>query len=137
MRSSQVLVGILAMLPLLGCAGIAQPTSGELAAADYGPEISKEAAESLAKQVLDTHLKDPYSAVLKCDEPTQGWRNDDVFNKYKKHYGYVLACRVNAKNSFGAYGGYKKYEFVINNGVVISAYAEAQIQTTTYMEKIK
>ncbi len=83
------------------------------------------------------HLKDPYSAVMKCEEPKQGWRNDDLFSKYKKHYGYVLTCMVNAKNSFGAFGGYKKYEFVINNGTVIAAYAEAQIQTSTYMEKIR
>ena len=121
-----------------GCASVAAPTASELAAADYGPPIAQAEAEALAKEVLATVLKDPYSAVYNCSAPEKGWRNDTVFEKYKKHYGYVLKCTVNAKNSYGGYVGAKPYEFVINNGHVIAAYGQQDAGSgVTYMGKIK
>ena len=121
-----------------GCASVAAPTTVELAAADYGPPIAQAEAEALAKEVLATVLKDPYSAVYNCPAPEKGWRNDTVFDKYKKHYGYVLKCSVNSKNSYGGYVGAKPYEFVINNGRVVAAYGQQDAGSgVTYMGKIK
>ncbi|TCZ78629.1 hypothetical protein [Lysobacter sp. N42] len=134
----KALTAALASIAISGCATVAAPTAQELAAADYGPPISQEDAERLAKEVLSTVLKDPYSAVYQCQAPEKGWRNDTVFEKYRKHYGYVLKCMVNAKNSYGGYVGAKPYEFVINRGQVVAAYGQQDAGSgVTYMGKIK
>ena len=137
MRLSRVLfsVGVIALLS--SCATVAAPTSEEVASADYGQPIAQADAEALAKSVLSTRLKDPYSAVFVCEPLQKGWRNDTIFQKYQKHYGYVLKCMINAKNSFGAYIGAKPYEFVINNGTVVAAYGEENAGSgVKYMGKI-
>ena len=132
------LLPLLLAVSLCSCATVAAPSSEDLATADYGGAISQTDAENLAKDLMSALLKDPYSAVYTCSTPEKGWRNDDIFAKYKKHYGYVMHCMINAKNSFGAYGGAKPYDFVINSGQIVAAYGQQEAgKGVTYMGKIK
>src|SRR3546814_13855805 len=72
---------------------------------DWGQKPDQGAAEQLAVAVLQTLLKDPYSAHYRWDEiaGTSTW-ND----KGPTCYGWVLRGHVNAKNSYGGYVGDRK-----------------------------
>lgn len=82
---------------------------------DWGQKPDQAAAEQLAIDVLQTLLKDPYSAHYRWDEivGTSTW-ND----KGPPCYGWVLRGHINAKNSYGGYVGEKDYKFYIRNGRV-------------------
>lgn len=51
-----------------------------------------------AKRAVRNSLKDPETAQFK-----------DVYANYTEEFGVVACGRVNAKNSFGAYGGFKRF----------------------------
>src|SRR3546814_7796020 len=85
----------------------ALPISSVHAQDDWGQKPDQGAAEQLAVAVLQTLLKDPYSAHYRWDEiaGTSTW-ND----KGPTCYGWVLRGHVNAKNSYGGYVGEKDYK---------------------------
>lgn len=76
----------------------APPTQNELAHANYGKPITTAEFENAVKATL----KDPYSAHVSCDTPKKGWYD---LASMGRRYGYFSACKVNAKNGFGAYTG--------------------------------
>ena len=64
-------------------------------------------------------LKDPNSAQLlfgKCEKRSLG---SIPIAGIPIQYGYLIVASVNAKNSYGGYGGAKNWETLINNGQVI------------------
>lgn len=97
------------------------PTVEQQLAADYGAPIGQEEAEASAKQFLAGRLKDPYSAVYECGPVTKGYVQSAPMVGQKMQFGWLLDCAVNAKNSFGAYGGAKPYQFLFRDGVLIHA----------------
>jgi hypothetical protein len=103
-----------------GCAG--PPTAEELAAADFGALISQENAESLADAWLDNYLKDPFSAQKRWQPLERGWIREAPIDGGSLIFGYRLAGEINAKNSFGAYTGFKTYIFMIRNGEMVGVY---------------
>jgi len=132
------IIAIVAALSLTACASMQPPTGAELAAADYGSIVSKDRALQLAHGLMDPQMKDPYSAVWECGEPYQGWAADGALYGGKKHFGYVMDCTINGKNSYGGYVGQRQHKFVINNETVIAAYGEQSLSSGgTYMAKIR
>lgn len=66
---------------------------------------------------LEGRLKDPMSAVKKV---TRGPRQGSVkFDFASSWYGWAVCYDINSKNTYGGYGGFKRFVFVIDdNGVV-------------------
>ena len=87
-------------------------------------------------QFLHNYLKDPLSAVCDWNPIYRGATKDGLLDGHKSHFGYVLDGKVNAKNSFGGYIGYKPYKFVFHNGVIDAIYTEQLIGSTAYLGKI-
>lgn len=98
---------------------IAKPSHDTWTNADYGQPIVKTQLE----KTIRAGLKDPYSALVSCEEPIKTWyqrlrfewdhisRPDgDTYGCYSAppHYGHIFICTVNAKNGFGAYTGETK-----------------------------
>lgn len=108
--NKNILMGlILASGMLTSCAGM--PSSQELAAADYGSEPDALTSIQKAKSHISSSLIDPYSAIIKCGPPLKG-----VMDKtFKNNYGYLLTCKVNAKNRFGGYTGVQDHYYWIHN----------------------
>ena len=95
---------------LTGCQSL--PTMEQMKVADYGSAPDSEKSKTWAKEKIKSTLLDPYSAVIQCDNPRKGAANI----LFEVQYGYLLACTVNAKNSFGAYTGAKDRNFWIKHG---------------------
>jgi hypothetical protein len=128
----------LVLITISACAGV--PTQNEVTNADYGSSMLQSDAESLATKFLRSYLKDPNSAQIDFNRINTGWIRDGLIRGGKVHYGYVLGANVNAKNSYGAYVGYKPYKFLFYNGQLISVYGQKEItvgsQSDSYMDKI-
>lgn len=95
---------------LVGCAA---PSRQEIASADYGQY--PEAYEAVIKSYMGARLKDPDSAQYRfLNAPKQGW---DAFGN--KRYGWVTCVQINAKNSFGAFTGYRLHYFMLRGEQVV------------------
>lgn len=118
-----------------GCVG-GPPTQEELARADYGTPISQEDAQRQALEFLKGALINADSAKIDWSPVRSGWLREARGLKF----GYILDLKINAKNSDGAYIGYKPYRFMFFNGTIVNVYAERELGTgndrTTYMGKI-
>ena len=100
---------------LTGCAA---PTPEQEAAADCGEYPTN--YEDIVKNYFSRILFDPYSAHYDIGLPQKGYtRKPPILGGGLDKYGYMVQVGVNAKNRFGAYVGEEKYQFLINNGVVI------------------
>lgn len=100
-------LGVTASLMITGCATV---TAEQLASAYYGPFITTQIAEERITAYLSTRLKDPGSLQLACQQPRKGWLNG--FGEADR-FGYLTACTVNAKNSFGGYNGAVPWMFIV------------------------
>lgn len=88
-------------IALTGCASqYPLPNSNTLATANYGTKVDERIIASKLPQFLD--LRDPYSAIIRCSQPRQGWMQH---MNSPTEYGYIYVCSVNAKNGFGGYSG--------------------------------
>ena len=98
---------------LSGCASL--PSPQEAATADYGPMPTN--YEDIVKNYYGNTLKDPYSVQYQnISFPRQSWLGDR-FTGAK--YGYLVCATLNAKNSYGAYVGYKTDGLLIHGNSVI------------------
>jgi hypothetical protein len=68
---------------------------------------------------LHDTLKDPMSAVVEFSEPVRDMRLLQPFNGASLHACWRVDVNVNAKNSFGAYVGFSKYQFWFYNDKLI------------------
>jgi hypothetical protein len=79
----------------------------------FWPKPTEAEAREKIDEFLENNLIDPYSAVVKCGEPSsEAWVWTGV--GFPAQYGYLVRCSVNAKNRFGGYVGAKQYRFLFN-----------------------
>lgn len=123
------------MILVAGCVH-APPSAEQLTAADYGSPISQPEAEDAARAFLKRYLKDPESAEMDWGTVQKRWLREAPINGGKLKFGYMLTANINAKNSFGAYTGYKPYQFFFFNGTLVSVYAQQENGGLPYMGKI-
>ena len=133
-------ISLLGSVFLVGCAA-SPPTAEELAKADYGTPITQQAAQDKALSWLKVVLKDPSSAQYEWGTVQQGWARTAPIEGGELVWGYRLDAKVNAKNSFGAYIGYKPYFFMFRNGELDSVWGEQTIgsgySAAPYMGRLK
>ncbi|MEW5666227.1 hypothetical protein AB1288_07815 [Pseudomonas putida] len=114
---------ILALSFILALAGCASgPTPEQIASIDYGPPVDQEQAESKVKFYFEGVLKDPYSAQYQFGKAQKGYVVGSAFDGRQLYAGYTMDVRVNAKNSYGGYTGYKAYRFVFQSGALIKGF---------------
>ena len=94
-----------------------RPSPIEIRTADYGAYPSD--YETIVKGWYLRSLKDPDSA--RFGRITRPLREHAIRNQFRKEavYGYSVCARVNARNSFGGYTGFKTRWFLIRNGRIV------------------
>jgi hypothetical protein len=107
---------VLCVLVISGCAYT--PSNNELANADYGSQPIN--IEGSIKDSLLTTLKDPDSLQIKnITTPKKDFFLDPANFNTKFGYGWHVCALINAKNTYGAYTGYKNYHFFFKDNKVI------------------
>lgn len=101
---------------LVGCANTASiPKGSEL---DYGPPPSD--VEEVVRAYMNHYLKDPFSAHIEVGTPFEGYtRKAPIQGGGIAQAGWVVPVRVNAKNSFGAYTGWKQMNLLVRSRQVL------------------
>ena len=94
-----------------------RPSPTEIRAADYGAYPSDYRA--IVKRWYLQNLKDPASA--RFGRITRPLKEHAIRNQVRKEavYGYSVCARVNARNSFGGYTGFRTRWFLIRNGRIV------------------
>jgi hypothetical protein len=92
---------------------IAEPDAAEAAAFDYG-QMPSETYKDQITDYFNQTLKDPYSAHIKMNKPRRAWYQTPPIWGSRTYFGWVVAVKVNAKNSYGAYIGDEPYIFVFH-----------------------
>ena len=110
----RLIVVVLVVLVMNGCALMNRPTAEQLANADYGSFPRN--YQATVKEYMDNVLKDPPSAIY------SDWRGPvtgAVSTMSGAFFGYRVCVMVNAKNSYGGYTGKQPHTFVIKNDSII------------------
>jgi hypothetical protein len=111
---------------LAGCA-VAPPSQEEIQAAAAAQGFGEPSTinwKAIVKQWFFGVLKDPLSAQYVFSEPAKGV---NLVNG-KLVAGYLVLVRVNGKNSFGAYIGFRTYSFLFRDNRLIGVHQPAEEQ---------
>ena len=103
--------GSAAALLLMTCSpALAAPDLPDTIAPDAtAPDAVTQAMQTNLKAQVDARLKDPYSAHYDFKPAQRGSCRSGWFGSGGRKYGWVMEFTVNAKNSYGAYGGAEPY----------------------------
>lgn len=108
----------------VACAPARSPTastpgrSAPVQSFDYGAYPAN--FQQIVSQHFASTLKDPYSAQYRFGQPYRAVeRTGLLFGGGVIWAGYAVTVEVNAKNSYGAYTGYKPYLVQIKYGQVV------------------
>src|ERR1700719_4439914 len=105
-------------LLLAACADV-PPTPEQVSTIGYGAPLPGN-YKVLIVDYLNTHLKDPYSAVVMWKyTPVQAWVRNAPIEGSQLIMGWKVVCLVNAKNGYGGFTGYVPYLFMIRDGAII------------------
>ncbi|ALX95248.1 hypothetical protein [Serratia fonticola] len=113
----KVLFLVIASLFLTGC--MATPSPTQLSSANYG-ELPASYKEDIQNNI-SAELKDPFSASYKFGAPKKAYLQGGLVENFKMYYGWVVPVSVNAKNSYGAYTGFKTRQYMFIDGVMVDA----------------
>ena len=114
----KVLTSATAILLLLLSGCMAVPTQQEQGTQNYGEPVGKDDAQAKVVAAMSTTLKDPDSAKYDCSLGGKGWLGSGKAWGEGPEYGWLVGCKINAKNSYGAYVGAEQYAFVFRDGVL-------------------
>lgn len=78
----------------------------------FAPKPTAEQAMVMIQAYIQTHFKDPDSAILKCGDVGEAAWIKPVLER--RRYGYFISCEINGKNSYGGYTGYETFVFRMN-----------------------
>ena len=113
---NKVILGLV-LTSLSGCALPYQggPSSEEFAQGDFGSQPTN--YEQTVREYMNNSLKDPFSAQYQFGQPEKAWYGNPggLLVSRDIRYGWGVLVRVNAKNSFGAYVGWRNYGFYFKN----------------------
>ena len=95
------------------------PGKEEMDKADFGP--SPVGFETLMREWLRNNLKDYDSAKIEgFTEPMKSWWGNTgaLLVPREINFSWMVSVRINAKNAFGAYVGWKVYQFHFRDGKI-------------------
>ena len=98
---------ILSML-LIACT--APVKQSDIDTAIYPAKPTQEESDAQIQAHFKSTLKDPDSVKVECQPVRKGWARQ--YRTSNAEFGWIVACMVNAKNSYGAYVGSKPYYFL-------------------------
>ena len=111
-----ILIG--ALINLAACNGMKPVDPQVLANADYGSYPAN--YQEIVKTFYEGRLKDPFSAQYRFNKPYKGYlRSAPITGGKPTAFGYLIGVSVNAKNSYGAYVGWKEEQLFIRDGQVL------------------
>jgi len=94
------------------------PTTLEIQSSDAGAYPTN--YEDIVKQYYAKRLKDPYSAQYgHITSPRKEFYDVITSDSKVRRFGYLVCVTLNAKNSYGAYTGFKTNGIIIRDGVVV------------------
>ena len=95
------------------------PDNQKLASIGYGAPLTIDYKKAIQAFFLDS-LKDPLSAqyIYDTDIPKQWWTQDYIGGAL--HVGYAVTFRLNSKNSFGAYIGFRKWLVLFRDNKIVA-----------------
>jgi hypothetical protein len=111
----------IAAIALSGCASgpPTAPNGGALSDSDYGEPPNN--VDDLIAAYLRDKLKDPYSAQIeRVAGPGRTYQKASLLGP--STYGWGICFRVNAKNSFGGYTGFRTHVIVFRNGSIVRSH---------------
>jgi hypothetical protein len=108
-RLALLLIILSAAAHLTGC--VKRPTPQDSEGIFWGPAPLD--YEERIKDFMSQSLFDPYSAQYECGKPCKAGTIVSPFNN-KHDFGWLVQCRINAKNRFGGYTGKQNYGFYIS-----------------------
>jgi hypothetical protein len=111
-------------LALAGCAVPFQggPSADEFAHADFGPPPVNYA--SAIHEHLGRTLFDPFSAHIEIGQPEHAWYGTvgGLAVPRDIRFGWRVPVRVNARNRYGGYVGWRNYFFTFSGEQLVSTY---------------
>jgi len=110
-----ILLIILSLTLITSCASTSI-TPDQISNANYGQPPTN--YEFDIKNLMATQLKDPESAKYDFGYPKKGYSQDGWAAGGAVHFGYIVPVKINAKNSYGGYTGYKQYQYLYSEGMV-------------------
>jgi len=127
-----MILAVIFLIGLEGCASALAPSKEELANMDYGQPLTINYQEVIQKYFNDT-LIDPYSAhiTISPESPkTFGWQESGLMGG-NRYVGYAVAAKVNAKNRMGGYTGTKPYVFIFRDNALIKVLTPDELYLPT------
>ena len=79
-------------------------------------------------------LKDPFSAQFEFTEPKKGYAHTPPNEGEKLVAGYKIIAKVNAKNSYGDYAGFRPYLFIFRNNAIVYVFGPTMTETEWALE---
>lgn len=132
--NKKLILIIIILLSLEGCSSLTQKSVNSHV---YNEAPSDNDSLKAIHRYIDENFKDPQSAIqdnnIRCIFPARkaGFYNcpdGPMTQSCGDYYGYLVSCKINAKNSYGAFTGFKQYYFSIK-GVSINPTA---VRVTAY-----
>jgi hypothetical protein len=107
------------------------PLEKELCRIGYGSPLTMDWRSAIRNWFHD-QLKDPFSAQYEFELPRKGYAQAPEGTKLL--VGYKVIARVNAKNSYGNYVGFKPYLFIFRNNAIIYVFGPTMAETEYALE---
>ena len=120
------------LLSLAGCSALSNKWTTEVIEHKERGSVPENYKQSINAYLEDV-LKDPFSKKLKdMTEPKEGFhatseviKSPTLINvngtiREVRTHGWLVSVDVNAKNSYGAYGGWTKYQFTFRGEEIIA-----------------
>jgi hypothetical protein len=109
------------------------PLEKELCRTGYGAPLTTDWRAAIRDWFHD-RLKDPLSAQYQFTEPKKGYARTPPNEGEKLVAGYKVIAKVNAKNSYGVYAGFRPYLFIFRNNVIVYVFGPTMTETEWALE---
>tara|TARA_R110002096_G_scaffold435548_1_gene661346 strand:- start:38 stop:376 length:339 start_codon:yes stop_codon:yes gene_type:complete len=112
MKHIKVIFFVISMTALAGCVTTQTMADRSITqAANYGEYPDD--YEQIIKSIMMNKLKDPESAQYQFKGPIKAYlRSAPIAGGNPTVYGYMVYFKLNAKNSYGGYTGFKEYRML-------------------------
>ena len=118
---------------LTSCVTTSPPPAAPSAALIQAEKFPRPSVAAAKKAVMDSiyrTYKDPDSAVFRDFSVTDFGGVADTQGSWL--FGYKVTCMMNIKNGRGAYGGYRRYAYIVIDGGLATEIEGWRLNTRTY-----